>query len=49
MSKENDQLYYEYFDDWYKLFRNGKIRPVTQKKYEDYVKSTKKQKKLLRL
>ena len=35
MSKENDQLYYEYFDDWYKLFRNGKIRPVTQKKYEE--------------
>lgn len=31
--KENEQLYWQYFGDWFDLFRSSKIRPITRKKY----------------
>lgn len=37
----NEQLYWDYFNDWFELFRKAKIRPVTQRKYKEAQKEIK--------
>lgn len=33
MNNDNDELFYEYFGDWFEIFKKDQIRPVTAKKY----------------
>ena len=41
MSKQNNELFYQYFHDWFELFRKADVRPVTAKKYAAAEKSIK--------
>lgn len=33
MNKQNNELFYQYFHDWFELFKKADIRPVTAQKY----------------
>lgn len=41
MNKENNQLFYKYFDDWFQLFKATDVRPITAQKYEEAENSIK--------
>lgn len=46
---DSEQLYWDYFNDWFELFREAKIRPVTQRKYHEAQKEIKRLAPNLRL
>lgn len=41
MNNDNDELFYEYFGDWFEIFKKDQIRPVTARKYIEAKKSIK--------